>query len=285
MSTRPRPEQQEFPLFSFRTVSTLILVITAAIFLIPLVWMLSSSLKPDYQIFAQPPVLIPSPPRWENYTEALNYVPFGRYALNSLALSVITIIGHLFSCTLVAYGFARLRAPGRNGLFVVVLATMMLPYPVTMVPLYMLFNALGWVNSILPLTVPAFFGNPFYIFLLRQFFMTLPPELEDAARIDGANTAQIIWYIVLPISRPALATVAIFTFQGTWNDFLGPLIYLQNQQLYTVTLGLNFFRSTYDVKWAWLMAASLVTMLPLLVVFFLAQRLFIRGISLTGVKA
>jgi ABC-type glycerol-3-phosphate transport system permease component len=264
--------------------ATVLLFGGALIFLVPLVWMISSSLKPDYQIFAMPPELIPNPPRWQNYSEALTYVPFDRYAVNSLIISTLTIIGHLLSCTVIAYGFARLRAPGKDFLFVLVLATMMLPYPVTMVPLYMLFNWLGWINTFLPLTVPAFFGSAFYIFLLRQFFLTIPSDLENAAIIDGANILQILWYVMLPLSKPALATVAIFTFQNAWNDFLPPLIYLHDQSLYTVTLGLNFFRATYTINWAYLMAASLVTMLPVLLVFFLAQRLFIEGITFSGLK-
>lgn len=265
-------------------VTTVVLLFSAIIFLVPFVWMLSSSLKPNYEILAVPPTLWPSEPRWENYVEALTYVPFDRYALNTALIAIVTIIGHLLSCTLIAYGFARLRAPGRDVLFVVVLTTMMLPYPVTMVPLYMLFNALGWVNTFLPLMVPAFFGTPFYIFLLRQFFLTLPRELEDAALIDGANLLQILWHIILPLSLPAMATVAIFTFQNAWNDFLPPLIYLHDQSLYTVSLGLNFFRSSYDINWAYLMAASLVTMLPVVIVFFFAQKLFIEGITFSGIK-
>ncbi|NTU81933.1 MAG: carbohydrate ABC transporter permease [Chloroflexales bacterium] len=267
-----------------RALALLLLLAAAVLFLIPLLWMISSSLKPDYAIFAVPPQLIPNPPRWANYPEALTFVPFGRYTLNTLIISAVTIVGHLLSCTVVAYAFARLHAPGRDALFLVVLATMMLPYPVTMVPLYVLFQSLGWINTFLPLTVPAFFGSPLYIFLLRQFFLTLPIDLEDAARIDGANTAQIIWHVILPLSRPALATVAIFTFQSTWNDFLAPLIYLQNPQNYTVTLGLQFFRTSYTTSWAYLMAASLVTVLPVVIVFLLAQRLFIEGIALTGMK-
>jgi ABC-type glycerol-3-phosphate transport system permease component len=153
-----------------------------------------------------------------------------------------------------------------------------------MVPLYILFSRIGWVNSFWPLIVPAFFGSPFYIFLLRQFFLTLPPDLEDAARVDGANTVQTIWHVILPASRPAMATVAIFSFQAVWNDFLPPLIYLHDQTKYTISLGLSFFRSTYDVRWGYLMAASLVTMLPVVILFFLAQRLFIQGITLTGLK-
>jgi len=256
----------------------------ALLFLIPFLWMLSSSLKPNYQIFEVPPRWIPNPPRWENYVEALTILPFPLYIRSTAIITLLTIAGHLLSCTVIAYAFARLRAPGRDFLFVVMLATMMLPYPVTMVPLYVLFNRLGWINTFLPLVVPAYLGIPFYIFLMRQFFLTIPRDFEDAARIDGANTLQIIGRIMLPMAMPALATVTIFTFQATWNDFLAPLIYLQRPELYTVTLGLQFFRSTYTTNWAYLMAASLVTTLPVIVVFFAAQRYFIEGITLTGVK-
>ena len=256
----------------------------AILFLVPFLWMISSSLKPNYQIFEVPPRWIPNPPQWENYREALTTLPFDRYMVNTAIITALTIVGHVVSCTLIAYAFARLRAPGRDVLFLVVLATMMLPYPVTMVPLYVLFKQLGWINTFLPLTVPAFFGSAFYIFLLRQFFLTIPPDFEDAAIIDGANTLQILWRVILPLSMPAVATVAIFTFQAAWNDFLAPLIYLQKPELYTVTLGLQFFRSTYTTNWAYLMAASLVTSLPVIVVFFLAQRYFIEGITLSGVK-
>jgi ABC-type glycerol-3-phosphate transport system permease component len=259
-------------------------MIVAILFLLPLFWMISSSLKPNYQVLEVPPRWLPNPFQWSNYPEALTYVPFGRYALNTLFISVMTIIGHLLSCTLVAYAFARLRAPGKDVLFLILLTTMMLPYPVTMIPVYIGFNTVGWINSFLPLIVPSFFGAPFYIFLLRQFFLTLPPELEDAARVDGANTLQIIWHVILPISKPALAVVSVFTFQATWNDFLAPLIYLHDQSNYTISLGLSFFRSSYDVRWAYLMAASLITMLPVIIIFFLAQRLFIEGITLTGIK-
>ena len=256
----------------------------ALLFLIPFLWMISSSLKPNYQIFEVPPRWIPNPPRWENYTEALTILPFGRYVLNTALITILTIVGHLLSCTIIAYAFARLRAPGRDTLFVVMLATMMLPYPVTMVPLYVLFQRLGWINTIYPLVVPAFLGSPFYIFLMRQFFKTIPRDYEDAAYMDGANLLQILFRIMLPLAAPALATVAIFSFQAAWNDFLAPLIYLQKPDLYTVTLGLQFFRSTYTTNWAYLMAASLVTTLPVIVVFFVAQRYFVEGITLGGVK-
>jgi multiple sugar transport system permease protein len=261
-----------------------LLCLGAAVFLLPLFWMLSSSLKPEWQVLANPPVWIPNPPRWENYREALTYLPFGRYAVNTLIISAGAIVGHVLSCTIVAYGFARLRAPGKDFWFLLLLSTLMLPYPVTMVPLFALFNALGWIDTFLPLIVPTFFGNAFYIFLLRQFFLTLPPELEDAAHIDGANTVQVLWHVILPISTPALATVIIFTFQSTWNDFLQPLIYLQDQSRYTLTLGLNFFRGSFQVKWSYLMAASLVIVLPVVIVFFLTQRVFIQGITMTGMK-
>lgn len=261
-----------------------LLALGTVVFMLPFYWMVISSLKPSYAVLKIPPDWLPIPPRWENFPEALTYVPFGRYALNTLFVTAFSVIGTLFSSTLVAYGFARLRAPGKNFLFLLLLATMMLPYPVTMVPVFVIFSKLGWINTFLPLILPTFLGVPFYIFLLRQFFMTIPRELEDAARIDGANTLQIIWHVIVPLSKPALAAVAIFTFQATWNDFLAPLIYLNDQSRYTISLGLSFFRSTYQVNWAYLMAASLVTMLPIIVVFFLAQRVFIQGITLTGIK-
>lgn len=262
----------------------MVAVAGAVLFLLPLFWMISSSLKPNYQVLEFPPRWLPDPVQWSNYPEALTYVPFGRYALNTLVISVLSIVGHVFSCTIVAYGFARLRAPGKDVLFVVLLATMMLPYPVTMIPIYIGFNTLGWINTIWPLVVPTFFGNPFYIFLLRQFFMTIPRDLEEAAQIDGANTLQTIWHVLLPVMRPALATVAVFGFQAAWTDFLQPLIYLHDQTKYTISLGLSFFRSSYDVRWSYLMAASFVTMLPMVIVFFVAQRSFIEGITLTGIK-
>jgi ABC-type glycerol-3-phosphate transport system permease component len=261
-----------------------LLIFTALLFIAPAFWMLSSALKPNYEIFAIPPVWWPSSPRWENFRDALTALPFGRFALNTLLIAGFSIVGHLISCTLVAYAFARFDAPGKGFFFVLLLSTLMLPYPVTMVPLYIIYSRLGWVNSFLPLIVPAFFANAFYVFLLRQSFKQTPPDLEEAARIDGANTLQVLWHIVLPISTPALATVAIFTFQAAWNDFLGPLIFLHDQSKYTLTLGLSFFRSSYDINWAYLMASSLVISLPVILVFFLAQKAFIQGVGYTGSK-
>jgi len=267
-----------------KVVRYVLLIFVGLLFIAPAYWMLSSALKPNYEIFALPPVWWPSSPRWENFKEALTVLPFGRFALNTLIIAVFSIIGHLISCTLVAYAFARYDAPGKNFFFVLLLSTLMLPYPVTMVPLYIIFSRLGWVNSFLPLIVPAFFANAFYVFLLRQAFKQIPPDLEEAARIDGANTLQVLWYVILPISMPALATVAIFTFQAAWNDFLGPLIFLHDQSKYTLTLGLSFFRGSYEVNWAYLMASSLVVSLPVILVFFLAQKVFIQGVGYTGTK-
>lgn len=262
----------------------LLLCLGAVAFLLPIFWAISSSFKPDYQVLEFPPRWIPDPFRWQNYPEALTYIPFGRYTLNTLVIALLAITGNILSCTLVAYGFARLRAPGKGFLFVLMLSTMMLVDPVRIIPLYIEFNALGWIDTIKPLVIPAFFGSPFYIFLLRQFFLSIPRELEDAALIDGANRLQILWRIILPLARPAIAAIAIFNFQGVWTDFLPPLIFLHNHSKFTISLGLNFFRSSYDVHWGYLMAASLVAMLPMLLVFFLAQKQFIEGISFSGLK-
>lgn len=262
----------------------LLLIGAALLFIAPLYWMIASSLKPEYDVFARPPVWWPNPPRWQNYVEALTELPFGRYAINTLIIAVLSVIGYTLSCTVVAYGFARLRAPGKNALFILLLATLMLPYPVVMIPQYVIFSELDLVNTFWPLILPAFLGSPFYIFLLRQFFMQIPPDLEDAARMDGANVAQIIWYVMFPLARPAMAAVAIFSFQFAWNDFLAPLIYLQDQSKYTLMLGLSFFRSSFQVNWAYLMAASLTIALPVIILFFVAQREFVEGITLGGIK-
>ncbi|MEE4194297.1 MAG: carbohydrate ABC transporter permease [Anaerolineae bacterium] len=267
-----------------RSITYAVLVAGAIGFLIPLFWAISASLKPDYQVLAVPPKWIPDPVMWENYPAAMTYVPFGRYILNTLWVAAWATLGSLLSCTIVAYGFARLNAPGKKFLFILMLSSMMLVEPVRIIPLYIEFNALGWTNSYLPLIVPAFFGSPFYIFLLRQFFMNIPKQLEEAALLDGANRWQILTRIILPLTRPALAAVAIFQFQGVWNDFLQPLIFLADQRKFTVSLGLNFFRAGYDTQWAQLMAASIISLIPILVLFFFAQKQFIQGISMGGIK-
>lgn len=261
-----------------------LLTLGSILIMIPVFWMVSSALKPNSQIFLFPPQWIPNPIQWDNFVTAMTSLPFGTYFQNTMIIEVGSIIGTVLSCSVVAYGFARLSAPGRNFWFVVLLSTMMLPGVVTMIPVYLIFRQLGWVNTFLPLIVPNFFGSAFFIFLLRQFFMTIPRDFEEAARIDGANTWQVLTRIMLPLSKPALATVTIFTFMGVWNDFMGPLIYLNKPETYTLALGLNFFKGQYVSQWNLLMAASLVMMLPLVLLFFVAQKAFIEGITLTGVK-
>ncbi|MCB0106385.1 MAG: carbohydrate ABC transporter permease [Caldilineaceae bacterium] len=269
-----------------KTITFLILLGAALVFLLPLFWMLSTSLKPKDQIFAYPLVWLPHPPQWENYAEALNNPSF-KYLLflqNSLIYAVMSTIGTVVSCAFVAYAFARLRWWGRDFWFVITLSTMMIPYPVTLIPLFLIFRDFGWIGTFKPLIVPSFLGTPFFIFLLRQFFLTIPMDLSDAARIDGAREVGIFWHIILPLTRPALITVALFTFLGSWNDFLGPLIYLNDGSKYTLAVGLAAFRGQYRTQWDLMMAASTVVTVPIVVLFFFAQKRFIQGITLTGMK-
>ncbi|MGQ9632244.1 MAG: carbohydrate ABC transporter permease [bacterium] len=267
----------------------LLIIIPGAIFtLIPFAWMVSSSLKDLGSVYIFPPRWIPRPILWSNYIKVWSAAPFLRFFMNTAIITSGTIVGSVLSCSIVAYGFARLRAPGRNIIFIIVLSTMMLPFQVTMIPLYIIFNSLKWINTFRPLVVPSFFGSPFFIFLLRQFFMTIPLEMDDSAKIDGCGIFGIYWRIILPLAKPALATVAIFNFMWTWNDFMGPLIYLQSTDKFTLALGLNFFRtagSAYGTtEWNLLMAASIITLVPCIVLFFFAQRYFIQGVVITGVK-
>lgn len=267
---------------------TLLLVIFggAVVIMFPLAWMVATSLKQAGDVYLYPPVWIPNPPQWGNYAEVLAVADFGHYFLNSTLVSGLTVIGSVLSCAMAGYSFSRLRSPGRNLIFVVLLSTLMLPSTVTIVPTFVVFQRLGWLNTFNPLIVPAFFGNAFYIFLLRQFFMTIPLDLEDAGRIDGANSAQIFLRIMLPLATPALMTVAIFSFIGSWNDFFYPLIYLNSEDMYTVALGVANFQGSTRVgpQMQLLMAASFMATIPVLIVFFLAQRFFIRGIVFTGIK-
>jgi multiple sugar transport system permease protein len=254
------------------------------LFALPFFWMLSASLKIESDIWNYPPEWIPNPVRFANYPEALSLMKFPRLLYNTVFVTALSMIGTLLSCTWVVYGFARFRFPGRDFFFVLLLATMMLPAQVTMIPLFILFRELNWLNTFLPLIVPSFFGNAFFIFLLRQFFMTIPTELDDAAKIDGCSYVGIWWRILLPLIKPALAAVAIFSFIGNWNEFLGPLIYLNDEAKFTLTLGLATFRGVYTTQWALLMAASVVVLLPCLIVFFLAQRQFVEGITFAGLQ-
>jgi multiple sugar transport system permease protein len=269
----------------------LLLIALAFSFVLPFYWMGSSALKDDSQVFTVPPVWIPSPAHWNNYWDAWNTYDFNLYMMNTVFRQAIPVmVGSVFSSAVVAYGFARLRWPGRDILFSICLMTMMVPYAVTMVPLFITFKHLGWINTYLPLTVPAYFGSPFFIFMLRQFYLGIPQELSDAARIDGASEFGILWRIMLPLSKPALAVVALFSFLGAWNDYLGPLIYLNQRDQYTIALGIENLRRTIaqvgatELAYPYLMAVSTIVTLPIFVAFFFAQRTFIEGISLTGLK-
>ncbi|WAH44528.1 carbohydrate ABC transporter permease [Alicyclobacillus fastidiosus] len=267
-----------------RLVIYLLLIGTSICFLVPFAWLILSALKSSDEIFVFPPVWLPKHWEWGNFAKALTTLPFGRYALNSIIIATANVVGNVVSCAFVAYGFARFRFPGRRILFMVMLATMMIPSQVLLVPQFIMFHDLGWLNTFLPLTVPAFFGSAFYVFLLRQFFMTIPIELEEAATIDGAGSLRIFFKVVLPLIKPALTAVAIFSFQGAWNDFLSPLIYLNDPSKYTLQLGLSQFQGTYHTEWNLIMAATVVVALPMLIIFFSAQRYFIEGITMTGSK-
>jgi multiple sugar transport system permease protein len=276
-----------------RLLSHGVLVLLAIPFLLPLVWMVSTSLKEDVQIFPREgdptsPLalgnLVPSPVAWHNYADALAAVPFLTYLGNTCVLCVLNVVGAVLSSAVVAYGFARLRFRFREPLFILLLMTMALPAQVTMIPQFVLFRELGWYGTLLPLIVPPFFGVPLFIFLMRQFFLTIPEEMIESARLEGASEWQILWHLVLPLSKPVLATCALFQFLGTWNDFVGPLIYLNDPTRYTLAYGLQQFLSSYGGQWAQLMAASTMFILPVLLLFFFAQKTFIQGIATTGSK-
>ena len=282
--SRPRGGLKVWPIISY-----LLLIGVSSIMLIPLYWMLVTSLKSLRAVYDYPPSWYPNPVVLSNYPEALSRFPFWLYSWNTLIVVTGVILGNLISSSIVAYAFARLQAPGRNLLFGILLATMMLPEHVTLIPVYVLFQRLGWINTFLPLIVPYWFArSAFSVFLLRQFFLTLPQELSDAARVDGASHWTILTRIIVPLSKPALATVAVFSFMSAWNDFFHPVIYLNSEEKFTLALGLlaliGHARESGSVEWQLLMAATTVMMLPVLIVFFFAQRYFIQGIALTGLK-
>jgi multiple sugar transport system permease protein len=281
----PRHATKRHPRETIRGVLTHALLIpAAAVFLIPFLWMISTSLKPNSQLFAYPPIWFPNPIMWENYPKSVTYVPFFTYFANTLIIALTSVVGVLISSSLVAYSLARIPWPGRNILFYLTIATLMLPYQVTLIPVFLVFKQLGWIGDFRPLILPQFFGFALYIFLMRQFFMTIPQELSEAARIDGANEFRIYWSIVMPLARPALATVAVFQFIRSWTDYLGPLIYLNDQRLYTLQLGLYQYSSQYGREWGLLMAAAVLITLPVIIVFFLTQRTFVQGVTLSGIK-
>ncbi len=269
------------------------LVVLAFSFILPFFWMITSAIKNDDQVYTIPPVWFPSPAFWNNFWDSWNsgHLDFSLYTYNTVVKYAIpATIGTVLSSALVAYSFSRIRWLGRDALFSVVLATLMIPGWVTLVPLFIIFKQLGWINSFLPLVVPRFFGNAFFIFMLRQFFMTIPAELSDAAKIDGANELQTMFRIILPLSKPALTVVALFSFMDAWNDYLGPLIYNNRDTQWVLALGVEKLRSAvYEVgnqqlAYPYLMAVSTLVTLPIFVAFFFAQRTFIEGISLTGLK-
>lgn len=264
----------------------LLLLAGSVVMLIPLVWLVRSSVMGLSQIFIFPPEWIPDPWRWDNYPKALTTIPFARYFGNTLLILAPTVIGTLITASLAAFGFSRLQWPGRDWVFGVLLSALMLPYAVTLIPTFLLWARIGLINTYWPLVLPDWFGGTiFYVFLLRQFFLTLPRELDEAAIIDGANPLQVLRHVVVPLSRPALITVGIFSALFEWNDFLGPLIYLNDSRQFTLALGLAEFTGLYTSQWHLLMAAATVVIAPVLALFLFAQRYFIEGITLTGIKA
>lgn len=270
--------------WAYHMVAHLFMLALSAIFLIPLFWMISTALKTRAQTWLFPPEWIPNPLIWGNFPEVFTVVPFLLFIQNTLIIVLWNILGAVFSTSLVAFGFARLRFPGRDMLFILLIATLMIPYQVTLIPTFILFKLLGWINTYLPLTVPAFTGSAFFIFLMRQYLMSLPFELDDAARIDGCNTFQVLYHILLPLCVPPLTIVVVFTFIGVWSDFLGPLIFLNENTKYTIALGLNMLRGRHGTDWNLLMAASLMAVLPTLVLYFFAQNRLIGGIASVGLK-
>lgn len=276
-----------------RFLAWLVLAGLSVLWITPLFWMISTSLKTPQDLFGNR--WIPNPVAWHNYVDAFSFGMWDRWWINTIIITLISMFGVVLSSSLVAYSFARLRWRGRETVFKLVLATMMLPGVVTLIPQFILFARLPafgfqgsqvWVNTFLPLTVPAFTANAFYIFLLRQFMRGIPNELSEAAKIDGAGEARIWWSIILPLSKAALAAISIFAFQGAWQDFMGPLIYLQSEHKYTLQIGLRQYEFAFGgaPAWNWLMAASLLVMLPVLIIFLLFQRYFIEGVTLTGLK-
>ena len=250
---------------------------------LPLIWLVSTSLKTGGQTFLMPPKWIPDPIVWSNYSEAFKAVAFHEYFWNTARIVIFATIGTLLTASLAAYAFARLRFPLREPLFLLVLSTIMLPSIVTLIPTFIVFRTLGWIDTFLPLIVPLWFGGgAFNIFLFRQFFMTIPLELDEAARIDGASNFRIYWGVILPLSKPVLATIAVFAFIHNWNDFFEPLIYLQSPENWTMAIGLRGFQGLYNTEWNLMMAASTAMIAPLLVLFFFAQRYFVSGIQMSG---
>lgn len=274
-----------------RTFLYVLALLSAVVFMVPFVWTVLSSLKASNELFLYPPTWFPATPQPQNYAEVFNLVPFGLWTYNTVMVALVSTFGSVLSAAIVAYAFARFRFPGRDFLFMVTLSTMMLPVEVTLIPLYLLFSKIRWLDSFKPLIVPSFFGGgAFLIFLLRQFIMTIPKDLDEAARIDGAGYLRIFWQIIMPLSVPALATAAILTFMGNWNDFLQPFIFLNDKNKYTLAIGIKYFQEvagqadSMEHRQNLLMAASVMMTTPIILLFFVAQRYFVRGIVMSGIK-
>jgi multiple sugar transport system permease protein len=293
MATIPASSQSRVRLFSSQMLTRransilvfLTLLFLAVVFIgIPVGWVLLTSFKDAKQLFAWPPIIFPDQFHWENYTNVIEKIPFLRFAANTLFIAVMSIIGRILSCSLVAFTFARLRFPGRDFLFMLLLSTMMIPHQVTLIPTFALFQKLGWVGTYLPLIVPSFFGDAFFIFLMRQYIMTLPRDLDEAARIDGATTWDIFARIIMPLCVPPMVLITVLTFLWKWNDFLNPLIYISNYDDYTVQLGLNMLKGRFNIQWGMIMAGSLLAMSPCIIIYFLTQKYLIGGIANVGIK-
>jgi multiple sugar transport system permease protein len=294
VATTQEPSQGRARFLLTRSVlPRIVLILGCLLFVLPFYFMVISALKTTQEATQTPPTLFPMSLAWGNFEAAVTFIPFALYAFNSAAITVGATIGAVLSNTLIAYGFSRIRWPGRNLVFYICLSTIFLPYPVVLVALFDIFGRLPafglqgsqhWVDTFLPLIVPAFFGNPFYIFLMRQFMLGIPRELSDAARVDGANELQAFWHVILPLTKPAVIVVAILAAVAAWNEFLLPLLYLQSQDKYPLAVGLAFFTSEHDVAYNLLMAASTLIVLPIIVMFVLFQRFFIEGITVGGVK-
>lgn len=275
-----RNKSEILALFSSR----MVLILITLVFLSPFFWMLSTSLKADRDLFLSPPKLIPTSLVFQNYEKALSYFSFFSYFKNSLIITFGTILGTLLSCSLVAYSFSKLHWWGRNFFFYVMIGTVLIPFAVTIIPQFIIFTKLGWLNTFLPLIIPSFFGTPIYIFLMRQFFQTIPDELLDAARVDGASELQIYLQIMLPLCKPVLFLIALFQFLVSWNNYLGPLIYLTDESKYPLSLGLPQFLDRYGTHWNWMMAAATASIIPIIIFFFFAQNYLIKGVKLSGLK-
>ncbi|HTG48172.1 MAG TPA: carbohydrate ABC transporter permease [Actinomycetota bacterium] len=283
LSARPVPPHEKRRRLLSAFANHTILIVLSAMFFLPLLFVLLTAVMPDSQ--ANTPAMWPHQWIWSNYTSVFSAIPFFRYTFNTLTIAFLSTVGTVLSCIPVAYALARMRWRGRQVAFVVILSTLMLPYQVTVLPLYVIFVRLHWIPSLKPLIIPSFFGDAFSIFLLRQFFMTIPEELADAARVDGASDWQIMTRVIVPLAKPAIAAVALFNFLYNWNDFFGPLLYVgEDPNRWTLAIGLSEFKALHHVQWNLTMAASVLFMLPIIVLFFLAQRVFVEGITLSGVK-